>query len=176
MTLHMEEMPSQATNWIIRTAQAKPEALLLLAAGCALLMRSSMNTSSSSTSTRGGELGYGGTKVGVDLSGRFKVWRDILGLEGRLTYVHFEDDHHTSNYADSFGFQVGARVSFWKGMLLHLIFEDNINRFDLSQIRFYALLDVTALVGGYGFMAGSPRGIGPGMGQYGGAYGTGMGY
>ena len=123
-----------------------------------------------------GELGYGGTKVGVDLSGRFKVWRDILGLEGRLTYVHFEDDHHTSNYADSFGFQVGARVSFWKGMLLHLIFEDNINRFDLSQIRFYALLDVTALVGGYGFMAGSPRGIGPGMGQYGGAYGTGMGY
>lgn len=61
MTLHMEEMPAQATSWIIRTAQAKPEALLLLAAGCALLMRSSMSPSSSATSARSGELGYGGS-------------------------------------------------------------------------------------------------------------------
>ena len=47
MNLHPEkDTYSQAGNWLMGTARRHPEALLLLAAGCALLMRSSGSSSS----------------------------------------------------------------------------------------------------------------------------------
>ena len=122
------------------------------------------------------EGGYGGTKLGADLSTRIKVFRDLASLEARLTYVHFQDDLRLTDHADSVGLSVGGRIAFYRGMLLHLMVEDNVNRFYNSQLRFYALLDVTAILGGYGFKPGAPRGIGPGAGGFGSAYGMGMGY
>ena len=90
--------------------------------------------------------------------------------------MHFEDDLRPIDHGDSFGFQVGGRFAPWKGMLLHLVVEENVNRFYASQLRVYAVLDVAALAGAYGFAAGAPRGVGPGLGGFGSGYGTGMGY
>lgn len=122
------------------------------------------------------EYGYGGHKVGGDLSTRFKVYREVLALEGRVTLVDFNDDFRPINHATSFGFQVGGRAQLARGVLLHVILEDNINRFYSSQLRLYGVLDVTGLFGSGGPAMSPPRGVGPAMGQYGSGYGLGMGY
>jgi hypothetical protein len=123
------------------------------------------------------DMGYGGQHIGADVATRWNVWKEMISLEGRLTYAHFEDGLRPevpSN--DSIGFQVGGRVAFARGILVHLILEDNINRLYSSQLRFYAVVDVSVLLGRRGFGMSTPRGIGPGMGQFGSGYGMGMGY
>ena len=122
------------------------------------------------------DLGYGGRKVGVDVASRFKVYQDMVSLEGRLTLMNFANDGRPVDSGTSFGFVVGGRLALYKGMLLHVLFEDNINQFYSSQIRFYAVLDISALVGSRGAGLAQPRGMGPGVGQFGSAYGMGMGY
>jgi hypothetical protein len=122
------------------------------------------------------EYGYGGHKAGGDVSTRWKVYRDIFGLEGRLTLVDFADEHRPENSSLSFGWQVGARLGLTRGVLLHAILEDNINKFYASAFRFYAVLDITGLVGSNGSALSPARGIGPGLGQFGSPYGMGMGY
>lgn len=123
------------------------------------------------------ELGYGGTNLGGDVSTRWQVWRDRISLEGRLLYAHFEDDlRPVVSRADSFGVQAGARVQLFPGLLLHLLAEDNVNRFYDSQLRFFALLDVSTLFGSRGVSFGTARGVAPLAGQFGSGYGTGRGY
>ncbi len=120
-----------------------------------------------------GEGGYGGTKVGVDLSSRMRVYKELIALEGRLTYVHFEDDLRPDvSEGDSFGAQLGARLQLGRGILLHLLAEENVNRFYASQLRLYAVLDLAFLLSRAGFAQGYPRGVGQAMGQFpvGGAY------
>ena len=46
---------SQTADWVVDTARRKPEALLLLAAGCALMMRNSSVVSSWSSPSRSGD-------------------------------------------------------------------------------------------------------------------------
>ncbi len=52
MNFDLEKAPALAGNWVMRTAQSKPEALLLLAAGCALLMRGTSGTNGWSGTSR----------------------------------------------------------------------------------------------------------------------------
>ena len=89
---------------------------------------------------------------------------------------YWADDHEKTNNTVSFGAQLGARVQFVPGVLLHVIAEDNINKFYASQFRLYAVLDISLIAGSNGFATRPPRGVGPSMGQYGAGYGTGMGY
>ncbi len=96
------------------------------------------------------EDGYGGLKAGVDLGARMAIVGDVytgLVAEGRLSYVHFRDDSRTIDHADSFGVQAGLRYSFVRGVNLHLVAEENVNRIYPSQLRLLALLDVSFWLG-----------------------------
>jgi hypothetical protein len=77
---------------------------------------------------------------------------------------------------DSFGFQLGARFQLARGILLHLLVEDNINQFYSTQLRVFALLDLAFFLNRSGFAQGLPTGIGPSLGNFANPYGTGMGY
>ncbi|HZS40754.1 MAG TPA: hypothetical protein VFF06_28170 [Polyangia bacterium] len=110
------------------------------------------------------EDGYGGTKGGVDLSGRFLVlgdWLSGLVLDGRISYVHFRDDSRTIVNADSLGLQGGVRYSFWRGLTAQLAVEENVNRFYSSQLRVLALLDVSFFLGSRGAGFARPRAWSP---------------
>jgi hypothetical protein len=107
------------------------------------------------------EDGYGGLKAGVDLGLRFALYGDLysgLVAEGRLSYVHFRDDSRTLDHADSFGLQTGLRYSFTRGLTVHLVIEENVNRFYDSQFRLLALLDVSFWLGkgGSGYLLQRP--------------------
>jgi hypothetical protein len=121
------------------------------------------------------EAGYGGLRVGVDAATRMQVYRDLVAVEGRLTYVHFENDQRPIDSGDSFGFQVGARAALGRGILLHALLEDNFNRFYRSQVRFYLIFDFSFLLSPRGFAQTVPPGIGPGLGQFANPLGTGRG-
>jgi hypothetical protein len=106
------------------------------------------------------EDGYGGQKGGVDLYGRLRVWGDWLtGLlvDGRLSYVWFADDSRTVDHSNSFGVQAGARYTFWRGLTLHLVVEENVNRFWASQFRAMAMLDISYALGIHGGGIPHPR-------------------
>jgi hypothetical protein len=87
--------------------------------------------------------GYGGQRAGADLAGRLRLVRDLLGLEGRLTYMYWADGGREQNNTHSFGMQLGARYAVTRGVLLHILAENNINRFYASQLRLVALVDLS---------------------------------
>jgi hypothetical protein len=96
------------------------------------------------------EDGYGGLRAGIDAAARVALWRDLqtgLVAEARLDYVHFQDDSRTIDHADSFGIQAGLRYSFVRGVMLHVLMEENVNRFYESQFRLLAVLDVSWWLG-----------------------------
>ena len=106
------------------------------------------------------EDGYGGTRAGVDASGSLRIlgdWESGLAVEGRLSYVYFRDDSRVIDHAHSLGIQAGARYSFVKGLTLHLVIEENVNRFWSSQFRAVALLDVSFVLGARGHGFSRPR-------------------
>jgi hypothetical protein len=96
------------------------------------------------------EDGYGGIKTGVDASGRVALYGNLqtgLVAEARLDFVHFQDDSRTIDHADSFGVQAGLRYSFLNGITVHVLLEENVNRFYDSQLRLLAVLDVAWWLG-----------------------------
>jgi hypothetical protein len=96
------------------------------------------------------EDGYGGLTGGVDLAGRMHILGDPLGglgAEGRVSYVHFRDDARPIDHADSFGLQAGLRYTLVPGLVLHVLVEENVNRFYSSQLRVVGLLDLSFFVG-----------------------------
>ena len=106
------------------------------------------------------EDGYGGRRAGVDLTGRVRRWGDDLGIragsvfaEGRLSYASFRDDIRPEDHADSFGVQAGIRWTPLDGISVHGLVEENVNRIYTSQLRLWALLDLSFWVGM------KPRGI-----------------
>ncbi|MCS6912985.1 MAG: hypothetical protein RMK29_18345 [Myxococcales bacterium] len=112
------------------------------------------------------EDGYGGLRTGADASGRLMLLRDHLGLEGRLTYMYWTDGGRAENNTHSLGLQAGARYALTRGVLLHLLVENNINRFYASQLRLVALLDLSYYLGGSSGGA-APAGLMPaGMGGF----------
>jgi hypothetical protein len=110
------------------------------------------------------EDGYGGTRAGTELAGRLRVlgdWLSGLIVEGRLSYVWFQDDLRTIDHSHSLGFQAGVRYSFVRGITLHLALEENVNRFWASDFRALALLDISFFLGarGQGLPTTQPAGL-----------------
>jgi hypothetical protein len=87
------------------------------------------------------EDGYGGLRAGGDLSGHWRIGRRI-DLQGRAAVVVFDEDSIDNLHATTFAGQAGARWLFGPGMALHLLAEENVNRFDTSQLRVIAVLDL----------------------------------
>ncbi len=85
--------------------------------------------------------GHGGTTIGGDLAGRWDLWRRV-SLEGRLSLIDYQGSGEVSTNGLNFGFQAGARVRFFKGVLLHVLLEDNISRRYHSALRLLGVLDL----------------------------------
>jgi len=91
--------------------------------------------------------GYGGRKAGVDVAARAPVHRK-LELEGRLTGYHWRSDQPVAATASNggvvFGAQAGGRYRLGEGMRLHLLGEDNVSTYYLSQFRVLAVFELEA--------------------------------
>lgn len=97
-----------------------------------------------------GDGGYGGLRTGAELSGRLLLLRNTLGLEGRALYLYWADDQRESNRSHSVALQAGVRYAIVRGVLIHLLAEDNINRFYTTQLRVMAMLDLSYYLGASG--------------------------
>jgi hypothetical protein len=87
------------------------------------------------------EDGFGGLRAGGDASGRWRIGRRIT-IEGRASLVRFDEDSLPNLYATTFGVQAGGVVTLGPGMALHLLAEENTDRFESSQLRLLAILDL----------------------------------
>jgi hypothetical protein len=94
--------------------------------------------------------GYGGVRAGANLSGRLLLWRDTVGLESRAMYIYWSDDQRQTSYSHGMSLQAGVRWAIVPGTLLHVMAEDNVDRFYNSQFRLLAVLDVSYLLGPHG--------------------------
>lgn len=94
--------------------------------------------------------GYGGMRAGVDLSGRLFLLRDRIGLEGRVMYLYWEDDLRETSRSHGVSLQAGVRWALMRGALLHILIEDNVDRFYASQLRVLGQLDLSFLLGPHG--------------------------
>ena len=106
MTNNSGDVYGRAGQWLIGTAKRNPEALLVLAAGCALLMRS-RGGSSPDASTQGGNESAGG-------DGRWQVSRAtenasdaVSDLKDRVSDV----TSSVSDYAGGVGRTISAQTS-----------------------------------------------------------------
>jgi hypothetical protein len=96
------------------------------------------------------EDGYGGQRAGVDLAARMVIFGDFgkgLSAEGRISYAHFRDDLRPLDAADSLGLAAGLRYRVLRGLGVHLLVEENLNRLYASQFRLVALLDLSFWMG-----------------------------
>jgi hypothetical protein len=119
--------------------------------------------------------GYGGLRAGADLSGRLLLWRDTIGLEGRVYYFYWADELREASRSHGVSLQGGVRWAVFRGALLHVLVEDNVDRFYNSQLRLLATLDLSLLLGpgekgraptgllAAGFGQFPPRGLMPGV-------------
>ena len=95
------------------------------------------------------EDGYGGLKLGIDVSARIALQR-TFELEGRLTGYRWHADapsdaaRATNDAGVVFGAQAGGRWLLGQGVRLHLLFEDNVGTYYLSQFRGLAVVEVDA--------------------------------
>jgi hypothetical protein len=89
--------------------------------------------------------GFGGRKVGGDLSGRWALPARAVELEGRLTgYVWRSDQHPDTDTGFVVGAQAGARYRLGDGVRLHILVEDNVGTFYFGQYRGLAVLEMNA--------------------------------
>jgi len=95
------------------------------------------------------EDGFGGRKVGVDASARLAL-RRTFEVEGRLTGYEWRADQSsdtaraTTDKGLVFGAQAGGRWVLGQGVRLHLLAEDNVGTYYLSQFRGLAVVEVDA--------------------------------
>jgi len=95
------------------------------------------------------EDGYGGRKVGADVSARLAL-RRTFELEGRLTGYSWRSDQAsdmaraTNDAGVIFGAQAGGRWLLGQGVRLHLLGEDNAGSYYYSQFRGLAVVEVDA--------------------------------
>jgi hypothetical protein len=91
------------------------------------------------------EAGYGGRKVGGDLSGRYALRPGQWELEGRVTGFEWRSDlQPETNQGVVFGVQAGSRYELAHGVRLHFLGEDNLGTFYRTQLRGLAILEVDA--------------------------------
>jgi hypothetical protein len=87
------------------------------------------------------EQGFGGKRFGGDLSTRMRL-KSWFEIEGRATVYRFEEDLIRRLKATTYGAQAGGRWIMTDGVALHLLVEENYNRFYASQFRVIAMLDL----------------------------------
>ena len=101
----------------------------------------------SSAATATGTTGTAGGSWASTCSARAPVHRK-LELEGRLTGYHWRSDQPVAATASNggvvFGAQAGGRYRLGEGMRLHLLGEDNVSTYYLSQFRVLAVLELEA--------------------------------
>jgi hypothetical protein len=89
--------------------------------------------------------GFGGRKMGVDLSARWEVRPRAVELEGRLTGFAWRSDQQPATDAGFvLGAQAGARYQLGEGVRLHLLAEDNVGTFYRGQYRGLAIIEMNA--------------------------------
>jgi hypothetical protein len=89
--------------------------------------------------------GYGGRKLGSDLSARYALRPGTWEAEWRLTGFFWRSDQQpATNRGVVFGVQVGSRYQLAQGMRLHFLAEDNAGTFYRAQARALALIEVDA--------------------------------
>jgi hypothetical protein len=64
-----------------------------------------------------------------------------------MSYSGFRDDIRPVDRADSFGVQAGLRISPLRGIVVHGLVEENVNRLYPSQLRVLAMLDLSFWLG-----------------------------
>ncbi len=88
--------------------------------------------------------GYGGRKLGGDVSARFAL-RPSLELEGRLTGYYWQSDlSPATDTGVVFGAQAGGRYRIGPGVRLHVLAEDNFGTFYYAQYRGLAIVEIDA--------------------------------
>jgi hypothetical protein len=89
--------------------------------------------------------GYGGQKIGLDLSVRWTVRPRVLELEGRLTGWKWRSDQQPATDAGLVGgAQAGGRWELGQGIRFHLLAEDNVGTFYRGQYRALVIVEVDA--------------------------------
>lgn len=87
------------------------------------------------------EDGYGGRRLGGLLGLRWQL-RDDLSAGTQLSLYQFESDSLDDFDGTSFGGVVGATYQIHRGIAVKVMAEENSNRFNESQFRLYAILDL----------------------------------
>jgi hypothetical protein len=87
------------------------------------------------------EDGYGGRRTGGYASSRWRV-SDDLGLSSRLSLIDFDDALLSDFKGVSLGAQLGATYLINQGVAVHLLAEENHNRFNRSQFRLIGVIDL----------------------------------
>ena len=89
--------------------------------------------------------GYGGRKLGADLSAHYALRPGNWEAEWRLTGFFWRSDlQPATNHGVVFGVQAGSRYQLAQGMRLHFLAEDNAGSFYRAQLRALALIEVDA--------------------------------
>ena len=88
------------------------------------------------------EDGYGGSRLLVDVGGRWALLPQTLELDGRVTAVLFQDELQENLGAFSVGYQLGGRYLFDRRAGLQVMLEHNMNRLQKHQVRVFVLADV----------------------------------
>lgn len=87
------------------------------------------------------EDGYGGRRTGAYASSRWRV-KDNLGITGRVSVIHFDDALLTNFNGVTYGVQSGVTYLVNEGVAVHLLAEENRNRFNRSQLRIIGVVDL----------------------------------
>jgi len=85
--------------------------------------------------------GHGGLTAGGDLDG---AWSPLtwLTIQGRVSLIHHEGVGYIATDGLNFGAQLGALVTFFKGIKGHLLLEDNVSSRYRSALRVLAVLSM----------------------------------
>jgi hypothetical protein len=87
------------------------------------------------------EGGYGGHRLGGFASSRWRVRRD-WDVAARVSAVYLNQDLLAELKGTSLGSQLGATYQIAPGIALHVVAEENLNRFRDGQFRLIGMLDL----------------------------------
>jgi hypothetical protein len=85
--------------------------------------------------------GYGGRRTGGYGSLRWQA-TDQTGLSSRVSVINFDDDVIENLDGTTLGVQLGATYVINDGITVHVIAEENTNRFHTSQFRLIGVMDL----------------------------------
>jgi hypothetical protein len=93
-----------------------------------------------------GDAGFGGRRLGMDLTGRHRVAQAGVELEGRLTGTtwHALPAVGQAGTLAMAGFQLGAHYPIAPSVHLHGLVEDNVGPYDRRNVRALVILEVRA--------------------------------